>query len=179
MRQDWRNSLRLAADLALLGRLVSVAALPVVTAGAAVATGSAAVHHFLEHDRWPGPRACWAVFRRSLLPGFVATVVFAVAALLVVADFLALRRGLVPGGVPMMLLTLAAAAVAAGYAGLLVVARGSGRRLSISSVASAAGVVTVAAVLAVLIHPVLVAVLLGYVLFALHVVARRAAHDRD
>ena len=42
-----------------------------------------------------------------------------------------------------------------------------------------AGVVTVAAVLAVLVHPVLVAVLLGYVLFALHVVARRWGHDRD
>jgi hypothetical protein len=183
--RDWRDTVRAATDLALLGMLVSAAALPVVTAGAAVATGSAAVRHFLEHDRWPAPRALWAVFRRRLLSGFLATLGCALAVLLVVVDLLGLRNGLVPGGVPLMLLTLAVVAVAAGCGGLLVVALSSGRRFSVAEaigsparVASAAGVVTVAAVLAVLIHPVLVAVLLGYVLFALHVVARRLGHDR-
>jgi hypothetical protein len=181
-RRDWRDTVRAATDLALLGMLVTAAALPVVTAGAAVATGSAAVHHFLEYDRWPGPRALWTVFRRRLLSGFLATLGCAAAALLVVVDLLALRKGLVPGGVPLMLLTLAAAAAGAGCLGLLVVAIGSGRRFRIGGparVASAAGLVSVAAVLAVFIHPVLVAVLLGYVLFALHVVARRPVHDRD
>ena len=50
---DWRETVRVATDLALLGLLTVLAALPVVTAGAAVATASAAVHHYLQYDRWP------------------------------------------------------------------------------------------------------------------------------
>jgi hypothetical protein len=43
MPHDWRDSLRLAADLALLGIVVTLLSLPLLTAGAAVATGSYAI----------------------------------------------------------------------------------------------------------------------------------------
>jgi hypothetical protein len=108
------------------------------------------------------------------------------AAALIAVDVLALRTGAVPGGGPMLLVMLALAAAAAGFAGLVVVAavdRPAGTRvlaaaLSVAvarpgALAAATGVVALAAVLAVLVHPVLVPVLVGYALFALHVVARR------
>jgi len=187
-RRDWRDTVQVAADLALLGLLVALAALPVITAGAAVATGSAAVHHYLEHDRWPGARFCWAVFRGRLLSGFLASAVFAAAMSLVVVDVLALRAGVVPGGTPLIVLTVAVVAVAAGYAGLVVVAAGAADNARLTggalparsgaigrpaTVASAAGVVALAVFLGMLVHPALTPVLAGYMLFALHVVARR------
>jgi len=231
-RHDWRDTMRVATDLALLGLLVTTAALPVVTAGAAVAAGSAAMHHYLEYDSWPGPRFCWSVFRGRLVSGLAATAVCTVALALVVADLLALRAGAVPGGVPMMVLTVAAAAVAAGYAGLVAVAVGAadsarqqpsgpaylgesvasggaclgepvapgaaypeealterdagtfawlspvpgGRRPA--TVAAAAGVIVLAVVVGMLVHPALSPVLAGYTLFALHVVARRRQNQR-
>ena len=88
----------------------------------------------------------------------------------------------------MMLVMFALAAATAGFAGLVVVAavdRPAGTRVLAAALAmsvarprtlaAATGVVTLAAVLAVLVHPVLVPVLVGYALFALHVVARRPA----
>jgi hypothetical protein len=184
IRRDWRETVRIATDLALLGFLVTVAALPLVTAGAAVAAGSAAVHHHLEHDRWPTLRATWTVFRRSFAPGLLAGLAVAAAVLLLVVDVLAVRSGAVPGGTPLLALTVALAAAAAGYGALVVVAVGadpdSGWRAATTGLAgrgraaaAAAGVVTLAALLAVLVHPMLVPVLLGYALFALHVVNRR------
>ena len=187
-RRDWRDTVQVATDLALLGLLVALAALPVVTAGAAVATGSAAVHHYLEHDRWPGARFCWAVFRGRLLSGFLASAVFAAAMSLVVVDVLALRAGVVPGGTPLIVLTVAVVAVAAGYAGLVVVAAGAEDDARITgtppparsgtvgrpvTVASAAGVVALAVFLGLLVHPALTPVMAGFTLFALHVVSRR------
>jgi hypothetical protein len=178
-RRDWRDTGRVAADLALLGLLVSAAALPVVTAGAAVATGSAAVHHYLEHDRWPGPGFCWRVFRRRLLPGLAAVLACALLAALVAVDLRALSAGRVPGGAPLIAVTVVAVVAAVGYLGLLVVAAGAGRASARGRgpvrVAAMAGVVALAALLAVLVHPVLVPVLAGYAIFALHVVARRGA----
>jgi ABC-type Na+ efflux pump permease subunit len=172
MKRDWRDSVRLAADLALLGMLMSFAALPLVTAGAAVATGSAAIGHYLTHDRWPGPALCWRIFRRALLPGLAGTLGFGAPVTLLVLDVRALRSGLVPGGLPLIVLTVVVAAGALGYAGLaLAGASVRGPR----EIASAAGVLTLAAVLALLVHPVLAPVLAGYTLFALHVLARRRA----
>jgi len=181
MRRDWRETVRIATDLALLGLLTALAALPVVTAGAAVATAGSAIHHHLEYDRWPAPGFCWSVFRRRLLPGLAATAGCLVAAALVVADVLALRAGVVPGGVLLLVLTVVVACLAAGCAGLLVVAdsarlagqpgpSAAGRP---AAVVSAAAVLVVAVVLGALVHPVLVPVLAGYTLFALHVIARR------
>jgi hypothetical protein len=189
MRRDWRETVRIATDLALLGFLVTLAALPLVTAGAAAAAGSAAVHHHLEHDRWPTARACWTAFRRSFGPGLLAGLAVGVAALLLVINVLAVRSGAVPGGAPLLALTALLAAAAAGYGALVIVAVGvqpeRGWRAALATLpgrgraaAAAAGVVLLAALLAVLVHPALVPVLAGYALFALHVVTRRLAPAR-
>ncbi|MCA2213115.1 hypothetical protein [Jidongwangia harbinensis] len=181
VRPSWRDTVRLAADVALLGIVTTAAALPVVTAGAAAAAGSAAMHHFLEYDRWPTPAASWRVFRRSLLPGLAGTA----GALLLVLNLLALHRGVVPGGRVLTALTATLMVVAAGYAGLLLAAFGSaphrGWRAALrqtaaarpAAVAATAGVILVAVVLAVLVHPALMPVLAGCALFALHGMARR------
>jgi hypothetical protein len=190
MRRDWRETVRIATDLALLGFLVTLAALPLVTAGAAVAAGSAAVHHHLEHDRWPTARASWAVFRRALGPGLLAGLAVAAAVLLLVIDLLAVRSGAVPGGTPLLVLTVVLAAAGAGYGALVIVAVGAdpehGWRAALATVPgrgraalAAAGVVLLTTLLAVLVHPALVPVLAGYALFALHVVTRRTAPDRS
>jgi hypothetical protein len=171
MRRDWRETIALAADLALLGLLMVAAALPVVTAGAAVATGSAAVDRYLTDGGWPGFGFCWRVFRRSLLHGFGAALACAAAVALVVLDLQALRAGRVPGGLPLMAVTIAVAALAAGYGGL---ALAGARDRGPGVVVKAAGVIVLAVLLAVLVHPVLVPVLAGYTLFALHVLAQRA-----
>ena len=184
MRRDWRETVRLATDLALLGFLVTLAALPLVTAGAAAATGSAAVHHHLEHDRWPTARASWATFRRSLGPGLLAGLAVAAAALLVVVDVLAVRSGSVPGGAPLLALTVLLAAAGAGYGAVTVVGVGADPehswRAALGTLAgrgraaaAASGVVMLTTLLAALVHPVLVPVLAGYALFAVHVVTRR------
>jgi hypothetical protein len=168
--RDWRDSVRLATDLALLGMLMTGAALPLVTAGGAVATASFAIRHYLAHDAWPGATLCRRVFRRALLPGLLRTLALGLAVLLVVVDLRALSAGQVPGGPPLMVLTVAVALAALGHGGLVLVGAGArGPR----AVASAAGVIALAAVLSLLIHPVLAPVLAGYTLFALHVLARR------
>lgn len=172
MRRDWRETVGVATDLALLGILMALASLPVVTAGAAVATGSAAINHHLVYDRWPGPRFCLDVFRRRLLPGLLGSAAVAAALALLVADVLALRSGAVPGGAPVLVLTLAAAALAAAWAGLALV---GAPQITPARVAAAAGVLTVAVILAIFVHPALTPVLAGYTLFALHVVGRRTA----
>ena len=184
-RRDWRDTARAAADVAVLGVLVTLAAVPLVTAGASVATGSAAVHHYLEADRWPRPAESWAAFRRTLGPGFVVVLVSAVGCLVVALDVAALRSGVVPGGWPLVAVTLALAVLGAGYAGCAVVAVGAGygwRAAARGAWATrpvvllrVAGIVVVAAVLAVLVHPVLIPVLAGYALYAMHVVVRSAA----
>jgi hypothetical protein len=181
VRPSWRDTVRVAADVALLGIVTTAAALPLVTAGAAAAAGSAAMHHFLEYDRWPTPAASWRVFRRSLLPGLAGTA----GTLLLALNLLALHRGVVPGGRVLAGLTAVLMLVAAGYAGLLLVTFGAaphrGWRAALrqtaaarpAAVAATAGVMLVAGVLAVLVHPVLVPVVAGCALFALHSMARR------
>lgn len=181
-RLPWRDTVRVAADLALLGVVVTAAALPVVTAGAAVATGSAALHHFLDHDRWPAARVTWRVFRRALLPGLAASACAVPVAALLGLNLAAVDAGIVPGGRPLVLLTVALTAAAAGWAGLVVVrvgARGGrGWRTAVrtattpAALLAAAGVVALSVLLAVLVHPVLTPVLAGYTLLALHAVAR-------
>ena len=58
MSAGWGDRFRGAADLALFGAVVTVAALPVVTAGAAFSAGSYAMAHFVSDDMWPSPRSC-------------------------------------------------------------------------------------------------------------------------
>ena len=185
MSHDWRNSLRLAADLALLGIVVTLLSFPLVTAGAAVGAGSHAIHHLTTEGRWPSLAGCWQAFRARLVPGLVAGPAVLVAGTLVALDVAGLRRGAVPGGGPALVAVLTAAALATGYAGLVAVLagireRGAAREaltlaLGRPLAAVAAGaVLAVAALLAVLVHPALVPVLAGYALFPLHAVARRS-----
>lgn len=185
MKNDWRETVQTAADLAVLGFVLTIAAVPLVTAGAAVAAGSAAVHHYLRYGSWPGATASWAQFRRALAPGLLAGLTVAVAVLLLTVDVLAVRSGAVPGGTPLLLVTAVLTAAGAGAAGLVVVEVGARPELTwrsavravsrnrLGSLPAATGVVAVAALLAALVHPALVPVLAGYALYALHVIARR------
>lgn len=186
IRRDWRDSVRTAADLAIAGFAMTLAALPILTAGAAVATASVAVRHFLEYDQWPPASSMVATFRRRLVPGLLAGPAALAAAVLVVLDVLALRRGLVPGGPLALSAVLLVAALATGYAAILAVLTGtrpSGAPRAAATLAAshpallaaATGVVGVAAVLALFIHPALTPVLPGYALFGLHAVVRRLA----
>ncbi|MDG4823897.1 hypothetical protein O7635_18735 [Asanoa sp. WMMD1127] len=232
MKPDWRDTVRVATDVAVLGLLTVVASLAVLTAGAALATASYAMHHFLVHDRWPGIRAAARVFRRALLPGALATAVVAGGVWLIAVDVAALSGGAVPGGAVLLGVTAVIAGLGAGYAALALVALGrnlaataiggrapaTGDRVSAAAgagagfgaaagagfgaaaggaasgavvgwrgalreaaaarpaaVAGATGVVALAALLAVLVHPILAACLVGYAIHALHVVTRRLA----
>jgi hypothetical protein len=188
-RLDWRETLTLAADLALVGILVTVGIVLVVPAGGTVATASYAVHHWCEYRSWPTFADLAHGFRRAFWPGLVAFAVAAAATALLLLDFSALARGAVPGGRPMLVLTAVVAAALVGLAAAVVVEVGRrgavGWRASIRSVVPAAGAtwwlvpalagaVLLPAFLAWLV-PVLVPLVAGYVLFAVHVVARRAA----
>ncbi|MEH1101359.1 hypothetical protein [Micromonospora sp. CPCC 205561] len=188
-RRDWRDVLTDATDLAVLGIALTLAALPVVTAAAAVATASAAVHQRYTVGSWPPARENLTRYGRALLPG-AGVSVLAVAALgLLAVDVAALAGGRVPGGAPLLLATVVVAAALAGYAALAVVqvGRGGGRgwreaaraaaevcRARPGTWAAAGGVSAVAALLAVLVTPVVVPILAGYLVAALHAVARRA-----
>ncbi|MBM2620983.1 hypothetical protein JIG36_36335 [Actinoplanes sp. LDG1-06] len=201
MPHDWRDSLRLAADLALLGILVTVGSLPIVTAGAAVGTGSMAVHRLLTIGRWPTAAECWASFRSRLVPGVWAGPLVLVAAWLIAVDVAALRRGAVPGGGVVVGAVLLAAALGAGFAAVVAglsgafpvrmeaapgaAARpGSIRRARAlvaarpAALPAVTGVVLVAAMLAAFVHPALVPVLAGFALFAVHAVLGRVAFIR-
>lgn len=180
----WPNTLRLAGDLALLGIVVTLLSLPLLTAGAAVGAGSAAIHHLIHLGRWPSSADLWRAFRVRLLPGLPAGPATLAGAGLIVLDVTALRRGAVPGGGVVLTVLLAAAALGAGWAALVAVRFGAAPRGACRSALTAAtahpalpialaGVLAVAGVLAGLIHPALTPVLAGYALFALHVVARR------
>ncbi|SNT30960.1 hypothetical protein SAMN05421812_104400 [Asanoa hainanensis] len=231
MKPDWRDTVRVATDVAVLGLLMVAASLPVLTTGAAFATASYAVHSFLTNDRWPGPRACWRVFRRTLLPGALATAAVLAATWLVTVDLAAVSTGRVPGGAVVVGLTTVITAAACGYAALALVALGgtlatanpggahatetpqrtattappraagtagdsaaatsgdarataaphgvwrSAARTAVAerpaTVAAAAGVIGLASLLALLVHPILAACLVGYGLYALHAVTRR------
>src|SRR5688572_26928334 len=93
VRTDWREGLTVAADLALIGIGVTVASLPVLTAGAAVRAGSVAVRHVVDGDRVPSFVDLWRVFRRALAPGAVATVVVLAVAALLAVDAAVLSSG--------------------------------------------------------------------------------------
>ncbi|MGI5146041.1 hypothetical protein ACQEVC_06515 [Plantactinospora sp. CA-294935] len=189
-RPDWRDTLRNATDLALLGIVITVAALPVVTAGAAVATGSAALHSWIETGSWPGVRPVLRDFRRAVLPGILPTLLGGIAAAVLAVNLLALTRGVVPGGAVLVVVTAALAVAAGGFAGLTVVRLGQrggqGWRDALRAAAQTvrdrpvtllgtAGTVALATLLCVLILPPLTPILVGYTLFGLHATTRRLA----
>ncbi|OZV84035.1 hypothetical protein CA850_04195 [Micromonospora echinospora] len=192
-RRDWRDTARDASDLAVLGFALVLAALPVLTAGAAVACASAAVHDWLTTGTWPSARDNLRRYGRALLPGVPVTLLALAVAALVVLDLTALARGAVPGGPPMMLVTAVVVAAALGYAAVAVVevgrTGGRGWRAAARTAARScldrpalwAGTGAVAAIvllLTVLVHPVAVPVLAGYAVAALHAVSRRLPATR-
>jgi hypothetical protein len=181
MKRDWRDSVRAAADLAIVGFAVTVASLPVLTAGAAVGTASAAVRHFQAYDSWPRPSALGAEFRGRLVRGLWAGPALLAGLFLIWLDVLGLRRGVVPGGPVVLSAVLAVAVLALGWAALVAVLGGHPRaayELASSRpplLLAAAGVVLVALTLALFVHPALVPLMAGFLLYALHAVVVRFA----
>ncbi|RAO54748.1 hypothetical protein LUPAC06_04681 [Micromonospora saelicesensis] len=187
-RRDWRDVARDAADLALLGILLTLAAVPLLTAAAAAGTASAAVHDWTRTGSWPSARTTVHRFGRSVLPGVPVSLVALAGVALLVADLAALATGRVPGGPAALLVTALVAAGLAGYAGLVVVevgGNGGGQwRASARAAARACldaptrwaaltGVVALAGLLTVLVTPVAVPILAGYTVAALHAVTVR------
>ncbi|MFF5180896.1 hypothetical protein ACFY2Q_22940 [Micromonospora sp. NPDC000316] len=185
-RRDWRDVARDAADLALLGILLTLAAAPLVTAAAAAGTASAAVHDWTRTGSWPSARTTVRRFGRSVLPGVPVSLLALAVAGLLAADLAALATGRVPGGVAALAVTALVTAGLTGYAGLVVVEVGGCRRWRTAARrgaracldaptrwAAVSGVTALAGLLAVLVTPVAVPILAGYTVAALHAVARR------
>jgi hypothetical protein len=128
-RPDWRDSVALAADLALLGILVALASLPVLTAGAALATASAASTTYVCTRTLPPFATLGRTFLRALLPGLGATLVAGAAAVPGRPRPAGRGVGAGPGGVPLTVVTslIAAAAVAIALLALVRVGATGGR----------------------------------------------------
>ncbi|GIF97497.1 hypothetical protein [Catellatospora citrea] len=178
---DWRDTLRDATDLALVGILVTVAAVPVVTTGAAVAVGAEAVHLRFTDGRWPGPRDVLRTFGRRLLPGALATLAVLAVALLLGLNIFWLRQGLAPGGELLLGLTAVVGAALIGLVALAIPFLGraytyrSALRTALSRpalIVTCAGVIGIAFLIGSIL-PVTAPLLVGYVLLALHTIARR------
>jgi len=186
-RRDWRDSVAAASDLALIGIVATVAALPGLTAGAAVAGASAAVHEWCATERLVPPGRALRRLRSGLLPGLGAALVGVPVTALLLFNALALARGRVPGGTPLLVATAVLVVLWAGFAGLTVVEVGRRSGAGWRDAARSAGaaslarpwvpvvlglVVGLTGLLAALL-PFLTPVLFGYGLFALHVTAAR------
>jgi hypothetical protein len=186
-RPDWRESLALAADLALLGIVVTLASLPVVTAGAALTTASVAIDQVCTHRTFPSPADLARTARRTLLPGMAAVLVALAVGTLLALDATALRSGAVPGGAALLVVTalLAAGGYAIAATALVRLGQTGGRgyrnalRWSLRQLGArpllAPGLVLTLVLPAVLASTIAVTtpLLPGFVLFGLHVVVRR------
>jgi hypothetical protein len=186
---DWRDTLRDAADLALVGILVAAASLPIVTAGAAVGVASAAIHDRYADGHWPELGTNARRYVRGVLPGVPATVIGVAGAALLAIDLSAIRSGAVPGGTGLFAVTVLVAVILAGVAGCTVVEVGrtagrgwwpAARRAGSAAMRrplvalAAGGVIGFAAFLAILV-PITAPIVVGYCLAGLYAVARRLA----
>jgi hypothetical protein len=186
MKRDWLDTVSVAADVALVGIVVTAASVPVVTAGAALRTGSAAIRAIVDGEGVDA-RAMWRLFRASILPGALAVAVAAAGALLLVFNVGAVAAGRVPGGSPALAGTGVAAAALLAVAVLGVVRLGRDTRSGWfdalrwaartalrqpGAAAAVAGVSAVAVALAVFI-PVTAPLLVGYALYGAHAVTTR------
>lgn len=184
---DWRDLVRDAADLALVGIAATVAALPVVTIGAAVATASAAVHERYAHGSFPSAGTTLRRFARAIVPGLGAAAVTLVVVALLALDLRLLRTAAVPGGTPLLWLTYAVGLVLVGLAALTVVEvgrrGGTGWRVAAraafrgglarpAALLGLAGTVLLAVMLAVMV-PITAPLAAGYLLAALYGIAAR------
>ncbi len=186
-RRDWRDTLSTASDFALLGIAVSVLCAGVVTTGAALATGSAATAYWYQHRTMPPLRELGTTFLRALVPGLAATATGAAIAGVLAVDQVLLVTGRVPGGWPVTALGTVVAALVTGTAALALVRVGelggtgwwSAARFAVGTATHnplwpvALFVVVAIAVTIGALVPVTAPVLVGFALFALHVVARR------
>jgi hypothetical protein len=184
-RPDWRERFALGTDLALIGVVVTAAALPVLTLPAALAAGSTAVHHRYRNGRLPAFRPLLRQYGRSILPG----IPFVLVAVLLLIDLMALSRGLVPGGTPVLLLTGGVACLLAGMATLALVAVGRdpgtpwkaalawswSRTTARPWVALAPALAGVLAFFLALSVPATIPLVIGFHLFAAHVISDRLA----
>jgi hypothetical protein len=187
-RTDWRDTVSNASSIAVVGIATTIAALPVVTAGAAFATASAAIHDFCEYGAMPPIRTSARRFGRALAPGLLATAAALGMLVLIVLDVRALIAGRVPGGPVMLAVTAAAGVALFGLAGWTVVevGRRGGRGwlpatrlavlcgLSRPAPVAGMGLALVLAVLLAAFIPATTPILVGFALFALHAIARRA-----
>ncbi|MEV0901194.1 hypothetical protein [Actinoplanes sp. NPDC049802] len=185
IRPDWRERFALGADLALIGIGVTVAALPLLTLPAALAAGSTAVRHRYHTGSLPEFRPLLRQFRRTLLPGVPVVLVAA----LLLLDLIALSRGWVPGGAPMLALTGAVVTWLAGVATLTLVAGGRdpsqpwrtaagwawGLAVSRPWSAVAPALAGVLAFFLGLSVPATIPLVIGFHLFAAHVISDRLA----
>jgi hypothetical protein len=189
-RPDWRESVALAADLALLGIVVAFACLPLVTAGGALVAASVAVDRAGTDRSFPAIRELLGVLRRNLLRGLAATLIALVAAAAVAVDLLAVGGGRVPGGSLLLIVTalVAGGGIAVigtalvrlgqtggrGYRGALRYAVALLRRKPIAGV----GVVVAVALPTMLatVIPATAILLPGFVLFGIHAVVRKTMH---
>lgn len=183
--RDWRDTLRDATDLALLGILITLGSLPVLTAGAAWSAGSAAVADWLRTSSWPPARATLRRFAGSLLPGALATLGVGAIAGLLLLNLSAFARGVVPGGSVLVVVSVAVLVLALGLIALVLVLRGRGLAFWPSLVASwrsalvrplpvaALGVIALVALFLALVLPICAPLVVGYTVFGAHVIAAR------
>ncbi|GAA2883845.1 hypothetical protein Acy02nite_07640 [Actinoplanes cyaneus] len=178
-RADWRDRLALATDLALIGIGTTVLALPVITAPAALVAGSAAVRGRYLDGRIPSWRPLLRIYRRGLLPGLAVLLI--VAALIL--DLAAVRGGRVPGGTPLFALTTAVTVWLSGVAAVTVAALGRTPDLPWREAArwawnqprcaAALAVTNLLAIFLALVVPATVPLVIGFHLFATHMLTDR------
>ncbi|MGI5238156.1 hypothetical protein [Dactylosporangium sp. CA-139066] len=187
MKRDWRDTFSVAADVALVGIVVTAASVPLVTAGAALRTGSAAIRAIVDGEGVDAG-AMWRLFRASILKGAVAVAVAAACGLLLVFNVGVVASGRVPGGSPALAGTGVVAAALLAVAGLGIVRLGrdtsrsgwldalrwAGRTAwrQPGAAAAVAGVSAVAAALAVFV-PLTAPLMVGYALYGAHAVTAR------
>ncbi|WP_229072958.1 hypothetical protein [Actinoplanes sp. DH11] len=178
-RPDWRERFALGADVALIGIVTTVAALPLLTAPAALAAGSAAIRHRYREGGFGPLRPLLRQFRRGLLPGLPMLLV----AVLVLADLTAVGRGWVPGGRPLLTVTAVAAFALGGLASVILVALGRAPDRAWAEAAAwawnqpravaAAGAVGALTFFLALTVPATIPLIVGFHLFAAHVLTDR------
>jgi hypothetical protein len=188
--RGWKEQLRRVGELCLLGIVAVLVSLPVVTVGAVLATLSAAVGHWADHDDLPRWRVLGAEFRRRLLPGVPVGVVGVLATLVVVQQVTWLREGVVPGGGVALgafalataclfaVVLLAVPRLADGASWRAALAGGWTALLRAPAAALAALAVTGIAVLLSVLLPGVVLVLPALLVLALHAVHRRLVLPR-
>ena len=190
-RRGWRDTLSAAVDLALVGIVTFGVSLLIVTAGGAVATASAAVHHWSVTGDLPRMSELARRFRQAFLAGVPAGLIgLAIVGLLLLNGSM-VARGVVPGGAPFLVVTVVVGLLVAGFLGLVVVAvgrsGGTGWLAAVRSawtvsvarpwVALALGAVGALAGFLAVSLPVTTPLLVGYLFLALHAVTRRLAPD--